>query len=103
MEQYRLKRNERIRLDREVADKIVSCAEGVLWLTQTGIPGDHLIRAGETFRIAASGRIVVSALADSAFTLAEGRATSRLFAGMLQQAVRQTARRVEVTCRRLWA
>lgn len=103
MEQYRLRRNERIRLDRGVAGKIVSCTRGVLWLTQTGIPGDVLIRAGETFRIAASGRIVVSALADSVFTLAQGRAPSRLFAGMPQQAVRQMARRVEVACRRLWA
>jgi len=51
MIEYGLCRDEMIRLDGDVAGRVVSCRKGVLWLTQTGNPGDHLIRAGEAFSV----------------------------------------------------
>ena len=50
-ETLRLCRNELIRLDGDAAGRVVSCRKGILWLTQTGNPGDHLIRASEAFAI----------------------------------------------------
>jgi hypothetical protein len=44
-----------------------------LWLTQTGIPGDHLIRAGEAFSIDRPGLVLISALEDSAYALSGGK------------------------------
>ena len=64
--EHRLRRDERIRLEGNVAGRLISCREGVLWLTQTGNPGDHLIRAGEAFSVDHPGLILISALEDSA-------------------------------------
>ena len=102
MKDCRLRRGEQIRLDGNAGGNVISCREGILWLTQTGNPGDHLVLAGETFRIAAPGRIVIGALADSFFIVKEERAPSRLFAGMLPRAVRQAVRCIDVARRRLW-
>ncbi len=68
-----LRRDELIRLDGNVAGRIISCREGVLWLTQTGNPGDHLIRAGEAFSIGHRGVALISALEDSVFAVRDGR------------------------------
>ena len=48
-ETHRLCRGELIRLDGDVAGRVISCREGILWLTQADTPGDHLIQAGEAF------------------------------------------------------
>ena len=50
-ETLRLCRDEMIRLDGDVAGRVILCRKGILWLTQAGAPGDHLIRAGEGFAI----------------------------------------------------
>ena len=64
-ETHRLCRDELARLDGDVAGRVISCSKGVLWLTQTGTPGDHLIRAGEAFPIERPGLVLISALEDS--------------------------------------
>ena len=68
-----LGRNEFIRLDGKVAGTVVSCREGILWLTQTGSPGDHMIRAGEVFSIGHAGMTLISALEDSVCTVTGAR------------------------------
>ena len=72
-ETHRLCRDELIRLDGDVAGRVVSCRKGVLWLTQTGTPGDHLIRAGEAFPIDRPGVVLISALEDSVYAVSGGK------------------------------
>ncbi len=98
-----LRRDELVRLDGNVAGRVISCREGVLWLTQTGNPGDHLIRQGEAFSIERPGRIVIGALADSVCTVAGQKTGSGFAAGMLMQAIRRWIRRVDGAGRSLWA
>lgn len=100
---FRLSRNQRIRMDGKVSGRVVSCREGMLWLTQTGNPGDHLLRAGETFSSDRSGRLVISALADSVFMVEAGNAVPQVIAWMFLHAMRETARRIECIRRRLLA
>ena len=68
-ETLRLRRDELIRLDGDVAGRVISCRKGILWLTQTDTPGDHLIRAGEAFSIDRSGLVLISALEDSVYAV----------------------------------
>ena len=104
MKEYRLRRDERIRLHGDTAGRDVSCREGILWLTQTGNPGDHLLRKGETFSSARPGRLVIGALSDSVFTVAEGRASSSLSAPeTLPLSLRRMVRWADAARRRLWA
>jgi len=69
----RLGRDEMIRLDGDVAGRVVSCREGILWLTQAGTPGDHLVRAGESFSIDRTGLVLISALMDSVCAVSGGK------------------------------
>jgi hypothetical protein len=71
--EHRLRRDERIRLDGNAAGRVISCREGVLWLTQTGNPGDHLIRVGEAFSVEHPGLVLISALEDSACVVSDGK------------------------------
>jgi hypothetical protein len=80
----------------------VCCREGVLWITRTGTPGDHLLRAGGVFSSDRPGRIVIGALADSAFSVAEGKTAPALSAGVLLQALRRIIRRTAEAGRCLW-
>ncbi len=72
-ETHGLCRDEMIRLDRDVAGRVVSCRKGILWLTQTGTPGDHLIRAGEAFFIERGGTVLISALEDCIYAVSGGK------------------------------
>jgi hypothetical protein len=72
-ETHRLRRDELTRLDGDVAGRVISCWKGVLWLTQAGTPGDHLIRAGEAFAIDRRGLVLISALEDSVYTVSGGK------------------------------
>ncbi len=103
MREYRLRRDDGIRLEGDVTGRVISCREGVLWLTQTGNPGDHLIRQGEAVSIERPGRIVISALADSICSVAGQKTGSGFAAGMLMQAIRRWIRRVDGAGRSLWA
>jgi hypothetical protein len=104
MKEYRLCRDEWIRLNGDTAGRDVSCREGILWLTQTGTPGDHLLRAGESYASDGPGRLVIGALSDSVFTVAEKKASSSLFTPVtLPQSLRWMARWADVARRRLWA
>ena len=44
--------------------------EGLLWITQTGDPKDHLLGAGESFHTDARGLLVVQALEPSVVSAA---------------------------------
>ena len=70
---HRLFRDELIRLEGDVAGRVISCRKGILWLTQTGNPGDHLIRAGEAFFIERGGVVLISALEESACAVSGGK------------------------------
>ena len=80
-ETHRLCPDAMIRLEGDVAGRVISCSKGILWLTQTGNPGDHLIRAGEAFSVAQPGVVLISALEDSAYTVSGGRAISSVLNG----------------------
>ncbi len=98
-ETHRLRWNELIRLDDNVAGCVISCGEGILWLTQTGNPGDHLIRAGEALMIGQSGVVLISALEDSVFSVAGAKRHSLYSARYFKQALRKMAYRVEAALR----
>ena len=93
MKEYRLRCNEQIRLDGGVTGRIVCCRQGVLWVTQTGNPGDHILRAGEAFSSNRPGRMVVGALADSVCTVAKPETVPSRLPRFLVQAVLRFARR----------
>jgi Protein of unknown function (DUF2917) len=93
-ETLRLCRDELIRLDGDAAGRVVSCRKGILWLTQTGNPGDHLIRAGVAFAIEQPGRVVISALEESLYTVSGGRRNLLVAAWPFVSAIARLARRV---------
>jgi hypothetical protein len=100
--EHRLRRDERIRLEGNVAGRLISCREGVLWLTQAGNPGDHLIRAGEAFPIDRRGLVLISALKDSVYAVTGGK--SNLFGFHWPYVTfRQMARRFEAAIKSLFA
>ncbi len=92
---HRLSRDELIRLEGDVAGRVISCRKGILWLTQTGNPGDHLIRAGEDFSIDQSGMVLVSALEESLYTVSGGRRSLVVEAWPFLSAIPRMARRFE--------
>ncbi len=98
-ESHRLRCNELIRLDGNVAGCVISCGEGILWLTQTGNPGDHLIRAGEALRIGQSGVVLITALEDSVFSVAGVKRRPLYSVRYFKQALRRMAHRVEAALR----
>ncbi len=101
-ETLRLCRDEMIRLDGDVAGRVISCRKGVLWLTQTGIPVDHLIRAGEAFSIDRPGLVLISALEDSIYAVSGGK-SSLLGFNWPYLAFRRMARRFEAARKSLLA
>ena len=102
-EAHRLCRDELIRLDGDVAGTVVSCRKGVLWLTQTGNPGDHLIRAGEAFAIDGPGVVLVSALEESLYTVSGGKRNLLVTAWPFLSAIPRMARLFETAKRSLLA
>ena len=99
----RLCRDEMIRLDGDVAGRVISCRKGILWLTQAGSPGDHLIRAGEAFSIDHSGVVLISALEDSAYAVSGARRNLPGTAWPFMTAIRRMARRFEAAKKSLLA
>jgi hypothetical protein len=93
-ETHRLRRDELVRLDGGVAGSVISCREGILWLTQTGNPGDRLIQAGETISIVHPGVVLISALEDSVCAVA-GRSHAPCSVRFLKQALWRWAHGVE--------
>lgn len=91
-ETHRLGRDELIRLDRDVAGRVISCREGILWLTQTDNPGDHLLQAGKAISIDRPGVVLISALEDSVYAVA-GRNHPPSSVRSLKQALRRMAHR----------
>ena len=101
-ETQKLCRDELTRLDGDVAGSVVSCSKGVLWLTQAGTPGDHLIRAGEAFSIDRPGLVLISALEDSVYAVSGGK-SSLLGFNWPYLAFRRMARRFEAARKSLLA
>ena len=91
-----------IRLDGDVAGRVISCRKGILWLTQTGTPGDHLIRAGEAFSIDGAGVVLISALEESVYTVSGGKSNLPGFEWPCL-AFRRMARRFEAARKSLLA
>jgi hypothetical protein len=94
-ETHRLCRDELTRLDGDVAGRVISCSEGVLWLTQAGNPGDHLIRAGEAFAIDRPGLVLISSLEDSVYAVSGGKINLPGF-NWPYSVFRRMARRIEM-------
>ena len=103
MREHRLRRDEGMRIDGNSAGRVIACREGILWVTQTGNPGDHLLRAGEAFSSNRPGRIVIGALEDSVCSVAGKNTTPDLSPFVILQAFGRMLRRVERVGRRLWA
>lgn len=51
---------------RGVAGLCVLCLSGRLWVTETGLAVDHILRSGEHCMVGGTGLVVVEALCDSA-------------------------------------
>jgi hypothetical protein len=101
-ETRRLCRDETTRLDGKAAGRVISCRKGVLWLTQAGTPGDHLIRAGEAFPIDRRGLVLISALEDCIYAVSAGK--SHLFGFHRPRSVfRHMAHRFEAAIKSLFA
>jgi len=62
-------------------------------VTQTGNPGDHILRAGETFPGGGPGRLVIGALADSVCAVATPETDLSRLPRFLVQTVLRFARR----------
>ena len=95
-ETHRLRRDELIRLDEDVAGRVVSCREGILWLTQTDNPGDRLIQAGEAISIDRPGVLLISALEDSVCAVA-GRSHAPCCAWRWARRVKERLRKILLT------
>lgn len=95
--------DEMIRLDGDVAGRVISCRKGILWLTQAGTPGDHLIRAGESFTIERGGVILVSALEESACAVSGGKSKPLFSVWYFMPAIWRVARRFEAAIKSLLA
>jgi len=102
-ETHRLCPDAMIRLEGDVAGRVISCSKGILWLTQTGTPGDHLIRAGEAFSVAQPGVVLISALEDSAYTVSGGKSHLLGSEWSFMPALRRMARRFEAVRKSLLA
>lgn len=102
-ETLRLCRDGLIRLDGDGAGTVISCRKGILWLTQTGNPGDHLIRAGEAFAIERPGAVLISALEESLYTVSGGRSGLPIAAGPFLTVIARMARRFETARKHLLA
>lgn len=52
-------------VQRESAPRGIACRQGKLWITQTGLGGDVILEAGQTFQPLPTGRLVIEALESS--------------------------------------
>lgn len=67
----RLRERELFSIRGDCGGMVVSCRTGDLWLTQEGDPNDHLIGAGENFTISRKGLVLINALSDASFEIAD--------------------------------
>lgn len=65
-----LKKNEVFRLKGTRAGLLISCLEGMIWITQKGDGFDWILSAGERFHTRISGDLVVEAVKDSRMMVA---------------------------------
>ena len=49
----------------------IVCREGRLWLTQAGDSRDHILRAGDSFTVSASGQLIITATESCRLMLVE--------------------------------
>jgi hypothetical protein len=55
----------------------IQCTSGTLWLTQPGDAHDHILKAGQTFRLYQSGTILVQGLPRGRARVIEGDSETR--------------------------
>ena len=55
----------------------IICREGMCWLTQTGDSRDHILRAGGSFTVSASGQLIITATESCRLMLVEPKVQQR--------------------------
>lgn len=65
MEIQSLKKNDVFRFKGSRAGQMISCVEGMIWITQQGDGFDWILTAGERFHTRIPGYVVVEAIKDS--------------------------------------
>ena len=73
-----LKKGELLNLGQSAHRGQILCTAGTCWLTCQGLPGDHLLQAGQTLRVDSRGTLLLLALHDCRVQIlaAAGRAIS---------------------------
>ncbi len=74
-----LNSKEVIELGNDLSGTRICCQAGLCWVTLEGDSRDHILRAGSSFEIRSSGRVLVTALSPARVLLAELMQQSRLF------------------------
>lgn len=65
MENRKLKMGELLSYHAELADTMILCEAGVVWLTEEGYKQDIILEAGEAYSTRGTGLVIVQALVDS--------------------------------------
>ncbi len=74
-----LNSKEVIELGNDLSGTRICCQAGLCWVTLEGDSRDYILRAGSSFEIHSSGRVLVTALSPARVLLAELTQQSRLF------------------------
>ena len=74
-----LNSKEVIELGNDLCGTRICCRAGLCWVTLEGDSRDHILRAGSSFEISRSGRVLLTALTPARVLLAELAQQSRLF------------------------
>lgn len=64
-----LSRNSLLKLVGDHSGELISCLNGVAWITQSGNPDDFVIYAGESFTITEKGTILIQGMKETRLTI----------------------------------
>ena len=78
-----LSKGEVLNLEKSARKGLIVCTRGACWLTCTGQPGDHLLRAGDSLAISGRGRLVLNALRDCRVRVEKSRQPLQIEAAAL--------------------
>ena len=51
--------------------QVITCLQGVVWLTHESIPGDYVLRPGQKFVVARRGLLLAQGLRDAVLQIAD--------------------------------
>jgi Protein of unknown function (DUF2917) len=51
--------------------QVVTCVRGIVWLTHEGMPGDHVLTAGQAFVVEQRGLLLAQGLGDAVLQIAD--------------------------------